>query len=107
MQGQQATRKNSAAGLVRLLPWKVMEVVVLESFCFQIRFQDGLTGIVEMHDYIHSPRAGVFAALRDEAEFRQIGLENGAVTWANGLDLAPDNMHLQITAGGGIYHMSC
>ena len=58
-----------------------------------------------MHGFIHAPDAGVFTALRDEAEFRQIGLEHGAVTWANGLDLAPDNMHRKLKAGGGSYRV--
>lgn len=107
MRGQKSTQAHSRATVTPRAYWLVAEVKVLEHFCFQVSFQDGLTGIVEMHDYIHSPRAGVFAALRDEAEFRRIGVEMGAVTWANGLDLAPDNMHLQITAGGGIYHMHC
>lgn len=107
MRGQKNTQTHSRATVIPRAYWLVAEVAALENFSFRVSFQDGLTGIVEMYDYIHSPNAGVFAALSDEAEFRRIGLESGAVTWANGLDLAPDNMHIQITAGDGIYHMSC
>lgn len=105
MRGQKTTQTHSRATVTPRAYWLVAEVKALENFCFQVCFQDGLTGIVDMYDYIHAPDAGVFTALRDEAEFRQIGLECGAVTWANGLDLAPDNMHIKLTAGGGIYRV--
>lgn len=53
-----------------------------------------------MAGLIRSPEAGLFAALRDEALFRQVGLEWGAVTWPNGLDLAPDAMYEAIRKQG-------
>jgi len=58
-----------------------------------VRFNDGTEGDVDMADLVHSSRAGVFAALRDEILFRQVRLEYGAVTWPGDLDLAPDAMY--------------
>jgi hypothetical protein len=37
--------------------------------------------------------AGVFAHLADDREFNQVRLVDGAVTWPQELDLAPDAMH--------------
>ena len=47
-----------------------------------------------------SPRAGVFAALAGAEIFARVGLEDGAVTWPNGVDLAPDAMYDAIKSFG-------
>jgi len=46
-----------------------------------------------MSRFVHSPNAGVFAALADPRLFAQVTLDYGAVTWPGELDLAPDAMH--------------
>lgn len=42
----------------------------------------------------------MFAALRDEALFRQVFLDLGAVSWPGDIDLAPDAMHDEIQVHG-------
>ncbi|MGA9866999.1 MAG: DUF2442 domain-containing protein [Acetobacteraceae bacterium] len=64
------------------------------------RFVDGLTGIVDLSALIASPKAGVFARLRDRTVFEQVRVEMGAVTWPGELDLAPDAMHAAIKGHG-------
>jgi hypothetical protein len=49
---------------------------------------------------VHSPKAGVFAALADPSLFAQVTLEYGAVAWPGDLDLAPDAMHAAIQEHG-------
>jgi len=49
-----------------------------------------------MSRLVHSPRAGVFAALADPSLFEQVKLEYGAVAWPGELDLAPDAMYAEI-----------
>ncbi len=46
-----------------------------------------------MSSLVASPNAGVFAVLADPERFADVGIELGAVTWSNGLDLAPDAMY--------------
>jgi hypothetical protein len=53
-----------------------------------------------MSRIVHSPKAGVFAALADPSLFAQVKLEYGAVTWPGELDLAPDAMHAAIQERG-------
>ena len=48
----------------------------------------------------HGPDAGVFEALRVPAFFAKAYLDCGAVTWPNGADLAPDEMHKEIRRSG-------
>lgn len=81
-------------------PWRVAQVDALPEFRLRVRFNDGTEGEVDMAGLIRSPEAGVFAALRDEALFCQVGLEWGAITWPNGLDLAPDAMYEAIRQRG-------
>jgi hypothetical protein len=55
---------------------------------------------VDMSTLIHSTNAGVFAALADVAVFSLATVEFGAVTWPNGLDLAPDAMYAALRESG-------
>jgi hypothetical protein len=73
---------------------------VLSGFRLGVRFNDGTEGTVELADFLNSPSAGVFSALRNESLFRQARIELGAVTWPGNLDLAPDAMHREIKAHG-------
>ena len=77
-------------------PWRVTEVEALPGFRLRVAFADGLTGMVDMSRMVHSPEAGVFAALADPSLFAQVRLDYGAVAWPGELDLAPDAMHTAI-----------
>lgn len=92
--------ENRAPGLIpEIAPsssWRVAEVRALPAWRLHVRFNDGVEGEVDLHDLIHGPQAGVFEALRDPTLFAQAGLQWGAVTWPNGLDLAPDGLYGQV-----------
>ena len=81
-------------------PWRVTEVEALPGFRLRVAFADSLTGTVDMSRLVQSPRAEVFAALRDPSLFAQATLEYGAVIWPGELDLAPDAMHAAIKEHG-------
>jgi len=78
----------------------VARVEPLPEYQLQVTFEDGLTGIVDMSAMVLSPDAGVFAVLADPARFAQVGVVLGAVTWPDGLDLAPDAMYDAIKEHG-------
>lgn len=80
--------------------WRVAEVRALPGYRLQVRFNDGTEGCVDMAPFLRSSSAGIFATLRDEAVFREVGVVLGAVTWPGGLDLAPDAMHREINENG-------
>lgn len=96
--------ENSPIGLVEEIapksPWRVTKVEGLSEFRLQVAFADGLTGMVDMARLLDSPKAGVFAALRDSFLFVRVTIEHGAVTWPGELDLAPDAMHDAIRQHG-------
>jgi Protein of unknown function (DUF2442) len=56
-------------------------------------FNDGTRGEIDLKSLIFKDSAGVFKALRDKDLFNQLYLHHGALTWPNGLDLAPDALY--------------
>ena len=78
----------------------VAEVKALSGYRLQVTFADGLQGEVNMSAFVRSPAAGVFAALADPTRFAQAEVSLGAVTWPDGLDLAPDAMYEAIAQHG-------
>ncbi len=78
--------------------WRVTEVSVIEDHAVRVRFKDGLEGVVR---FLPGFFRCVFSHLSDPAQFRQIKVEAGAVTWPCELDLAPDAMHEEIKQRGG------
>jgi hypothetical protein len=100
MRTESATNKNSPSTLAEEVtprsPWRVTEVEALPEFRLRVAFADGLTGMVDLSRLVHSPQAGVFAALADPSLFAQVTLDYGAVAWPGELDLAPDAMYAEI-----------
>lgn len=89
-----------AEEIVPRSPWSVTLVEALPGFRLRVAFADGLTGIVDLSRLVHSPQAGVFAALADPSLFAQVRIDYGAVAWPGEVDLAPDAMHAAIQAHG-------
>ena len=104
MREQADAEEDRPAGLTppvqATAPWRVAHVEVLPGFRLHVRFNDGTEGNVELSDFLNSPSAGVFAALRDATLFAQARIECGALTWPGDLDLAPDAMHRAIQEHG-------
>ena len=78
--------------------WDVVKVEASAPLTLSVEFEDGLKGMVRFE---RSYLSGVFAKLKDEAYFRQVGIAHGAVSWPNEQpDMAPDSMYDAIKAHG-------
>jgi hypothetical protein len=86
--------------IVATQPDDVKAVEIVGPFRVRVTFFDGVSGIVDMTEIVHSREAGVFAALADPGVFSQAFVLYGAVTWPGELDLAPDAMYDEIRASG-------
>lgn len=73
--------------------WDVVEVQPAGNRTLKVRFSDGLTGTIRLDP---SYCNGVFGPLLDDKLLEQATVQHGAVTWPNGLDLAPDTMYKEI-----------
>ena len=71
---------------------KVVEVRPLEGYKLWLRFQDGLSGTVDLSAELWGP---MVEPLKDVALFAQAAIhpELETVTWPNGADLAPEYLY--------------
>lgn len=79
-----------------MLP-KVVELSVMPQRRLNVRFSDGVSGVVEIDE---ESLFGVFAPLNDPDYFALAYVDHGAVSWPNGADLAPDAMHAALRSSG-------
>jgi hypothetical protein len=73
--------------------WDVIVVKPAGYRTLAVEFADGLTGTIHLDP---SYCTGVFNPLLDDQLLEQATVQYGAVTWPNGLDLAPDTMYKEI-----------
>ena len=71
---------------------KVVEVKHLQDYKLWLRFQDGLSGTVDLSAELWGP---MFEPLKDKMLFAQAAVhpELETVTWPNGADLAPEFLY--------------
>ena len=75
---------------------KVVSVKALENYLLEIEFEDGLRKTIDIRPFIGE---GISAALRDEAYFRQVKLEDGGgIAWDNGYDFCPNFLRDDVPA---------
>ena len=79
------------------MKWDVVSVKPLEPLELSVLFRDGTEGRVRFEP---SHLSGVFEALKAPELFRQVRVEEGAVTWPGEIDLAPDAMYREIKRSG-------
>jgi hypothetical protein len=70
----------------------IISVTPAGGYRLRVRFADGCEGDVDLSDIAGS---GVFAVLRDPAQFRKVTIdpETGTLTWPGGLDIAPERLY--------------
>jgi hypothetical protein len=75
----------------------VTEVEPLGGYRLRLRFEDGVSGEIDVSEMIEF--RGVFAPLRDEAEFARVKIdrESGTIVWPNGADLDPDVLYAAVS----------
>ena len=79
---------------------RVTSVRAAPEYRLSVTFDDGLSGVVDCYRMVFGETAGVFARLRNKAEFEAAIVHHGAVTWPGEFDLAPDAMYMAIAAHG-------
>lgn len=79
---------------------KVVSVKPLENYLLEIEFADGFRKVVDIGPFIDK---GISAALKDEAYFRQVTLEEGGgIAWPNGYDFCPNFLRDDVPAVNAI-----
>ncbi len=92
--GRKAFETDKASGIGDNMHWqfqKVIEVKPLENYRLFVKFEDGLSGEVDLSGDLRGP---VFEPLKDPAFFKQVAIDDhGAPCWPNQADLAPDALY--------------
>ncbi len=71
---------------------KVLTARYLSNFQVALSFSDGVEGVFDGHALLQ--RSGpLLEPLRDEAYFRRLFIDAGALCWPNGLELSPARLH--------------
>ena len=75
----------------------IVEVKFCGGYRLFLRFEDGAQGEVDVATIV--PFDGVFARLKDQAEFDKVYLDRdwGTICWPGDLDLAPETLYERIT----------
>lgn len=72
----------------------ITDVEVVGEYRLRLSFADGTVGDV---DFSGREWRGVFASLRDPAEFARVEVdaESGTIGWPGGLDMAPEPLYAE------------
>lgn len=103
MRADENTQPDRTVGIANVTPWQVKQVRPLAGFRLEVKFADGTQGLVDMARFL-ARDCGVFEPLREASLFNQVFVDDGAVAWPGGLDLAPDTMHEEL-GKDGVYPM--
>ena len=68
----------------------------------RLTFADGQSGVWDGSGLLHSKNTLLTIPLREPAAFARVFLENGALAWPNGLELAPWTLHQQMAEAGAL-----
>jgi hypothetical protein len=62
----------------------------LARYRLDVLFDDGFHKVVDLAPFIGD---GISAALKDEAFFQQVKVEDGFISWPNGFDICPEALY--------------
>ena len=71
----------------------------LGDFRLRVHFNDGSCGEHDFKALVHKP-GEVNAPLRETSYFARVFLEDGAPTWPNGYDMAPEWLRREMASAG-------
>lgn len=74
---------------------RVSAVKLIPPYGLRLNFQDGTSGVVDESRWLLREPLGVFAPLRDPAEFAKVHLrpDLGTIAWSDDLDVCPDVLY--------------
>ena len=79
---------------------RVISVKPLQNYLLEIEFEDGFRKVVDITPFLGD---GISAALKEEAYFRRVTLEDGGgIAWPNGYDFCPNFLRDDVPAVNSI-----
>ena len=75
------------------MPYWIIKVELRENYKIYIKFNDGLSGIIDFQNKIKTDHRSIIRELIDEAKFKAIRIERHTLCWDNGVDFAPEYLY--------------
>jgi hypothetical protein len=73
---------------------KVQEVKYLSDYTIGIKFEDGVSGTIQLNDLVEK---GIFKVLQDKTEFTKVYTTGYAIAWSNKLEIDATTIYSEIT----------
>lgn len=79
---------------------KISKANLVDGAKFELVFSDGTAGIWNAAPLLGSKDTPLTVPLREQQAFARAFIDNGALAWPNGLELAPWTLHQEMDAAG-------
>ena len=73
---------------------KVLEVKHLVDYTISIKFDDGVSGTIQLNDLVTK---GIFQPLKDKVTFAKVYTTGYSIAWSNELQIDAANIYAEIT----------
>lgn len=73
---------------------KAVEVFALPDYNLQVRFEDEVTGIIDLKPFVQK---GIFTALQNEKLFAEVKFNQSAIFWNEELEIDLLNVYLELS----------
>jgi hypothetical protein len=73
---------------------KVQEVKYISDYTISIKFEDGVSGTIQLNDLVEE---GIFTVLKDKNQFAKVYTNGYSVAWSNELEIDATTIYLEMT----------
>jgi hypothetical protein len=73
---------------------KVQEVTYLSDYTISVKFEDGVSGTVQLNDLVEK---GIFKVLQDKIEFAKVYTTGYSIAWSNELEIDANTIYSEVT----------
>jgi hypothetical protein len=73
---------------------KVQEVKYISDYIISIKFEDGVSGNIELTDLVQK---GIFKALQNKNEFAKVYTNGYSIAWSNELEIDATTIYSELT----------
>ena len=73
---------------------KVQEVKYISDYIISIKFEDGVSGNIELTDLVQK---GIFKVLQDKNQFAKVYTNGYSIAWSNELEIDATTIYAELT----------
>ena len=73
---------------------KVLEVNYVKDYTISVKFDDGITGIIQLDDLVQK---GIFQLLKNKELFSKVYTNGYSIAWSDNLEIDIANIYSEIT----------